>query len=72
MNIKNKEYLSVSETAELLCINQQAIYKLIKSNTIPYYRFGKLIKIKNEDIQKFIQDNYHNNNNIIVKEGELK
>ncbi len=37
-----KRYLSVSETAELLDLSRHTIYRMIKSQEIPFITFGRI------------------------------
>ena len=50
-------FLKVPEIARLLQISNALAYRLIAQGQIPSVRFGKTVRVKEEDLQKFISAN---------------
>lgn len=50
-----QEYFSIQEVADMLGVKKVTIYRMIKKGELPYYQLGKLIRIKREDFEKFMQ-----------------
>ena len=49
-------YLDVKGLSEYMNVSQSLIYSWTSSNAIPYYRFGKKLLFKKEEIEEFIQE----------------
>jgi excisionase family DNA binding protein len=54
---KIKALLSSDELAEYLGISVSTVYRLVESRQIPFYKLGRGLRFKQEDISKFIDDN---------------
>ena len=52
---EQKAFLSVSETARLLCISYSTVLRLIHSNQLPSVMIGSRYKIKASDLVDYIQ-----------------
>lgn len=53
---EQKAFLSVSETARLLCISYSTVLRLIHSNQLPAVVIGNRYKIKASDLVGYIQN----------------
>lgn len=49
------DYVSVKEFAVIMGISQKTVYRLVKADAIPYYRIGKVIRLKVEDFREGIE-----------------
>jgi len=58
MNEKPKIYrfLSVPKAANLLGLSQPTLKKLLRDRKIPYFIYGRCIRISEDDIKKFQND----------------
>ncbi|MEE5993761.1 MAG: helix-turn-helix domain-containing protein [Oscillospiraceae bacterium] len=52
---EQKAFLTVSETARLLCINYGTVLRLIHSGRLPAIMIGNRYKIKASDLIDYIQ-----------------
>lgn len=50
-----KDFMSLEEVAELLGVNYQLIYKLVRSGELPAARIGKVYRVAGRDLQQFIE-----------------
>ena len=48
-------WLSTQESARLLGITPRTLYRFIDQGEIPAYRFGRVIRLKESDIDAFIE-----------------
>lgn len=55
---KQNQLLRASEVAKVLEISKQAAYKLIQTRELPAVRFGRSVRVKFEDVEKFIENNH--------------
>lgn len=51
-------FVKVSEFAEIMGISTVSVYRLIESESIPYYRVGKCIRLNIDDFRKGKESNY--------------
>lgn len=49
--------LTAQEVAELLDVNKETIYRLVRINAIPYFRVGSALRFTDEAILKWISKN---------------
>jgi excisionase family DNA binding protein len=49
------EWLSTPEAARFLGIVPRTLYRLIDSGQLPAYRFGRVIRIRAEDLEAFVE-----------------
>jgi excisionase family DNA binding protein len=47
-------FMTAIEISKLLKISRALAYRLISQGQIPSIRFGKVVRVKSEDLQKFI------------------
>ena len=52
------EFLTVSEIAELLKLNQQTIRNWIDSGYLPAIRIGRRVRVKREDFERLLEESY--------------
>lgn len=51
----NKQFYSLEEVAELLNVNYQLIYKLVRAGRIRSVRVGRVYRIRQGDLDEFIE-----------------
>ena len=51
-------FVKVSEFAEIMGISTVSVYRLIESESIPYYRVGKSIRLNINDFRKGKESGY--------------
>lgn len=51
-------FVKVSEFAEIMGISTVSVYRLIESESIPYYRVGKCIRLNIDDFRKGKESGY--------------
>ena len=49
--------LKPSEVASILGLGLSTIYLLIRRNEVPCIRFGRVVRVRTEDVEKFIEVN---------------
>lgn len=49
--------LKVSEVASILGLGLSTIYLLIRRNELPCIRFGRAVRVRTDDVEKFIEAN---------------
>jgi putative molybdopterin biosynthesis protein len=52
------EFLTVSEIAELLKLNQQTIRNWIDAGKLPAFRIGRRVRVKREDFERLLEESY--------------
>ena len=53
------EYLTISEVMKILKVSRTAINNWMKSGKLKYHKVGRLVRIKSEDLKKFVEENNH-------------
>ena len=51
----DKAWLSTSEAAQRLGVTRRTIYRLIDLGDLPAYKLGRVIRIREEDMQAFME-----------------
>jgi excisionase family DNA binding protein len=51
----NKEWWSPKELQEWLGCGRTKIYELLQSGVIPSYRIGRLVRVRKEDVELFLE-----------------
>lgn len=51
-------FVKVSEFAEIMGISTVSVYRLIESDSIPYYKIGKSIRLNIDDFRKGKESGY--------------
>ena len=54
---KIPQLLKPSEVASLLGLGVSTIYLLIRRNELPCIRFGRAVRVRSDDVEKFIEAN---------------
>jgi excisionase family DNA binding protein len=49
------EWLNTNETAKRLGITPRTLYRFIDDGKIPAYRFGRVIRLKENEVAEFIE-----------------
>ena len=55
MSSSDIDWLSTKGAAEYLGLTPRTLYRLIDEGQIPAYRFGRVIRIKQSDVDSFIE-----------------
>jgi excisionase family DNA binding protein len=55
-----KEYLTVSELAEIIGSSESFVRKLVFRNQIPYIKIGKLVRFRSIDVNRWIDEQQTN------------
>lgn len=50
------DWLNTSESADLLGITPRTLYRFIDEGRLPAYRFGRVIRLRADEVVKFIED----------------
>lgn len=51
-------FVKVSEFAEIMGVSTVSVYRLIESDSIPYYRVGKSIRLNIDDFREGKEERY--------------
>lgn len=51
-------FVKVSEFAKIMGVSTVSVYRLIESESIPYYKIGKSIRLNIDDFQKGKESGY--------------
>ena len=57
MTEQYKQFYSVPETAELLCISKSKMWKVVRNQEIKIMKIGHRVIITNEAIREFVDKN---------------
>jgi excisionase family DNA binding protein len=52
----NEKLLKPAEVAEILQVSKALAYKMLKQGDIPTVRFGTTVRVRREDLEKYIYD----------------
>lgn len=52
----NKKWLSVEDVVDELGIGKMTVYRLLRAGTIPSHQFGRLYRVRPEDLKAYIRD----------------
>ena len=56
-NEKPIHLLKVSDVARMTQVSPSQVYTMIQEGSLPAVRFGTALRVRPEDLQKFIEDN---------------
>ena len=48
-------WMSTKEAAEHLGVTLRSLYRFIDEGSLPAYRFGRVIRLKQDDVERFIE-----------------
>ncbi len=51
-------FLTVAEVADELRVSSMTVYRLIKSEQLPATRVGKSLRIRTDDVERFLAGRY--------------
>jgi excisionase family DNA binding protein len=49
------EWLSTADAARMLGITPRTLYRFINQGDLPAYRFGRVIRVKRDDVETFVE-----------------
>lgn len=49
------EWMSTADAAEYLGVQSRTLYRFIDEGRLPAYRFGRVIRLKRDDVEEFVQ-----------------
>ncbi len=52
----NDEFYTLHEVAKLLKVSYMTVFRWVKSDKIPAYKFEKQYRVSKEDLEKFIEE----------------
>lgn len=55
-----KEYLNIKELSEYLGIKKSSLYDKVHRKEIPFYKIGRLVRFKKEEIDEWMSKNKNN------------
>ena len=66
-----KEFLTIAELAEYLSIKPSTIYSMVENKEIPFFRFGRLIRFRREEIDTWIENHREESIDPVKKGREI-
>jgi excisionase family DNA binding protein len=51
----NEKWLTPDDVAGALRVNRMTVYRMLEAGTIPGYRFGRLYRVRPEDLDAYIR-----------------
>jgi excisionase family DNA binding protein len=54
--LEDVTFLTVKDIAKYLNLKELSVYRLLKEGRIGHFKFGRQIRVKKEDFEKFLQD----------------
>ena len=51
-----KEFLNINELSDYLNMRKSTLYSMVENKEIPFFRFGRLIRFKKEEIDMWIEN----------------
>lgn len=52
---ENLRWMSTRETSERLGITLRTLYRFIDEGQLPAYKFGRVIRLREDDVERFIE-----------------
>jgi len=52
----DREFLSIADISKYLCMKRSTLYLKVKKQEIPFYRFGRLIRFKRIEIDRWTEE----------------
>ena len=53
---KSSEVYTVAQVADILSVSKQQIYNMVRKDEIPYFRIGKLVRFRSNELQEWINE----------------
>ncbi len=54
MSFEITKWLSTKEAAEMLGVTSRTVYRFIDEGGLPAYKFGRVIRVKESDLEGFV------------------
>jgi excisionase family DNA binding protein len=51
----DKEYFTIDDMALYLSVKRSTLYAKVESGEIPFYKIGRLVRFKREDVEKWME-----------------
>jgi len=51
---KSIQWLTLAEAANRIGVGRTALYEWLQAGKVPHHRFGRLIKIHTDDLERFV------------------
>lgn len=55
MGPKKKKYLALEDVADMLGVNYQLIYRLVRSGELPAIKLGRIYRVTDEDLDAYLE-----------------
>ena len=52
---KNQRFLNAKEVAKMLCCNKETVYRMVRTDQIPHFRIGTMIRFSMDEIENWIK-----------------
>ena len=52
---EKRQFLSLEEVAELLSVNYQLVYRLVRAGELPAVRLGRVYRVDRNDLDDFLE-----------------
>lgn len=56
--LSESRFLTVQEVADLMRVSSMTVYRLIKSNELSAVRVGRSFRVRQEDVDGYLQQSY--------------
>lgn len=55
MSLETIKWMSTKEAAEKLGVTSRTLYRFIDEGTLPAYKFGRVIRVQESDLESFVE-----------------
>lgn len=62
-----KEFLTIDDVCSILSLKKSFIYSLVESGQITYYRIGRLVRFKKQDVDAWMENHRREGTNVDKK-----
>lgn len=56
LTVKSMKVLTVKETADVLKVKPQSVYRMIRSDGLPCIRLGRQVRVDEDDLKQWVAD----------------
>ena len=56
MTVVNEKWLTPEDVADELRVGRMTVYRMLETGIVPAYRFGRLLRVRPEDLEAYIRD----------------
>ena len=53
---RSKAFFTPDELAEFLSVSKATVYRLVGRRKLPFHRIGGMLRFKEQDIEKYLED----------------